>query len=211
MKMMNDKLHVGSCKCFGVLFLIFVSILNSMVSDQKTALRKDMLSQRNSLSPEMIAEHSKSIAEKLFDEEHFKNANTIAFYLPKGSEVDTTFMIEALEGDREILVPVTTDELEMVKFTSFENLGPGKFGVLEPREKIPSSSFSDVVVVPGVAFGLCMHRLGYGLGYYDRFLSRSPAFRIGICYDFQVAEKLPTHENDQRMDMIITEKRVIRL
>ncbi|MFH1394288.1 MAG: 5-formyltetrahydrofolate cyclo-ligase [Candidatus Micrarchaeota archaeon] len=182
-----------------------------MVIEAKLELRKRLLAQRNSLPAEVIAESSKSIAEKLFDEEHFKNANTIAFYIPKGSEVETRFMMEALKDDREILVPVTTEEIEMVQLKSFDNLGPGKFGVLEPREKIPPKSFSDVVVVPGVAFGLCMHRLGYGLGYYDRFLAHSPAYRIGICYDFQVEEKLPTHENDQRMDMIITEKRVIKL
>jgi len=182
-----------------------------MIAEAKAELRKKMLTQRNSLDQDFVHESSKSIAEKLFAEEHFKNARTIAFYIPKGSEVDTRFMIDALEEDREILVPITKDEIEMVQLKSFDNLGPGRFGVPEPREKIPPSSFSDVVIVPGVAFGLCMHRLGYGLGYYDRFLSRSPAFRIGICYDFQVEEKLPTHENDQRMDMIITEKRIIKL
>ncbi|MEW6722772.1 MAG: 5-formyltetrahydrofolate cyclo-ligase, partial [Candidatus Micrarchaeota archaeon] len=63
----------------------------------------------------------------------------------------------------------------------------------------------------GVAFGLCMHRLGYGKGYYDRFLSRSFAYRIGVCFDFQVEERLPRHDDDERMDEIITEKRIITL
>jgi 5-formyltetrahydrofolate cyclo-ligase len=67
------------------------------------------------------------------------------------------------------------------------------------------------VVVPGVSFGLCMHRLGYGKGYYDRFLSSSPAYRIGVCFDFQVVDRLPSHEDDERMDEIVTDKRIITL
>jgi 5-formyltetrahydrofolate cyclo-ligase len=62
-----------------------------------------------------------------------------------------------------------------------------------------------------VSFGLCMHRLGYGKGYYDRYLAQSPAYRIGICFDFQIVERLPVHDDDERMDEIVTEKRVISL
>ena len=83
---------------------------------------------------------------------------------------------------------------------SFDSLKSGKYGILEPADRIPPSKEPDVIVVPGVSFGLCMHRLGYGKGYYDRFLSGSPAYRIGVCFDFQVVEKLPSHEDDERMD-----------
>ncbi len=182
-----------------------------MVFEAKAELRRAMLNRRNSLSRDEIVSKSLSILENLSDEEHFKNADTVAFYVPKGSEVDTTDIIDQVQKKKEILVPATNEEIEMVRFKSFDDLRPGKFGVPEPSEKLPPLSFSDVVLVPGVCFGLCMHRLGYGMGYYDRFLSRSPAYRIGLAYEFQILETLPAHENDQRMDMIITEKRIIKL
>ncbi len=182
-----------------------------MIVEAKAELRKNILQQRDALTDNEIQEKSRQIADRLFDEEHFANADTIAFYLTTGSEVDTQVMLESLIGKRDLLVPVTNSEIEMVQFNTFHDLVPGKFGVLEPKERLPPSGFADVVVVPGISFGLCMHRLGYGMGYYDRFLSRSPAYRIGVCFDFQVMEKLPSHENDQRMDMIITEKRIIKL
>lgn len=170
-----------------------------------------MLKHRSTLTEEEVLEKSKEITNRLLGEEHFKNSETVAFYLPKGREVDTKIMMEEVIGEKEILVPVTNNEIEMVKFNSFEELVDGKFGVPEPNQKISPHTFSDVIIVPGVCFGLCMHRLGYGKGYYDRFLSHSPAYRIGVCYDFQIVEKLPSHENDQRMDMIITDKQVIRI
>ncbi|MFZ5501514.1 MAG: 5-formyltetrahydrofolate cyclo-ligase, partial [Candidatus Micrarchaeota archaeon] len=107
--------------------------------------------------------------------------------------------------------------------SSFEDLKEGKFGILEPKtrnahakSKPPKPktqntepSEPDIILVPGVAFGLCMHRLGYGKGYYDKHLAKSRAYRIGICFDFQVMESLPKHEDDQRMDEILTDKRAI--
>lgn len=179
--------------------------------ENKAQLRKQMLDRRDSLSRQEVLDLSRRVADMLFSEEHFRTADTVAFYLPKGNEVDTSFMIESVLKSKQVLVPVTNNEIEMVKFSSFKALQPGKFGVLEPSDKVRPLGFSDVVIVPGICFGLCMHRLGYGKGYYDRFLSRSPAFRVGLCFDFQIVEKLPSHENDQRMDMIITEKRMIRL
>jgi 5-formyltetrahydrofolate cyclo-ligase len=182
-----------------------------MVFGEKAEVRASMLNMRNSLSTDEIVDKSLRIMDNLAAEEHFRNADTVSFYIPKGSEVDTTDLLGHVMNDKEILVPATNDEIEMVSFVSFDDLRPGKFGVPEPSKKIQPGSFSDVVLVPGVCFGLCMHRLGYGMGYYDRFLSRSPAYRIGLAYDFQIVEKLPSHENDQRMDMIITEKRIIKL
>ncbi len=96
-------------------------------------------------------------------------------------------------------------------FESMDGLVKGKFGIHEPKARSPEPAVPDLIIVPGVAFGLCMHRLGYGKGYYDGYLAHSFAYRIGVCFDFQIVEKLPRHENDQRMDEIITEKRVITL
>jgi 5-formyltetrahydrofolate cyclo-ligase len=181
-----------------------------MVKHLKDALRSEMLKKRDSLSEDEIRSTSSQIAKKLFSRPRFLEAKTIGLYIPKGNEVDTRDMIAmALRAGKEVVVPVTDKKIEFFHFSSFDDLQPGKYGILEPKHRITPCNPPDLVVVPGMSFGLCMHRLGYGKGYYDEYLSGSFAFRIGICYDFQVVQKLPSHDNDERMDEIITEKRVI--
>jgi 5-formyltetrahydrofolate cyclo-ligase len=183
-----------------------------MVAHLKEALRRKILSRRDALARDDVVSLSAAIMHSLFVRQRFAEARTVAFYVPKGNEVDTTNMMKAaLAAGKEVLVPVTDHEIRFCRFSSFEDLTPGRFGIHVPKVCGRPSREPDVVVVPGVSFGLCMHRLGYGKGYYDRYLSRSPAYRIGICFDFQVVEKLPVHEDDERMDEIVTEKRVISL
>lgn len=183
-----------------------------MVQHLKAALRKDMLSRRDALSALELSSFSGLIEQSLFSRPRFAEAGVVAFYIPKGNEVDTRGMMRrAIAEGKEVLLPVTDHKITLCRFSSFDSLVSGKYGIMEPRERTAPSREPDVIVVPGVSFGLCMHRLGYGKGYYDRFLSGSPAFRIGVCFDFQVVEKLPSHEDDERMDEIITEKRIITL
>lgn len=183
-----------------------------MVSHLKEALRREILKKRDSLPKEEAAAMSDAVAEALFKTSRFIEAKRIAFYITKGSEVDTRMMIfRAMQAGKEVLVPVTDHKITFYKFSSFTDLKPGKYQILEPQTREAPSEEPDIIIVPGVVFGLCMHRLGYGKGYYDKYLSSSPAYRIGICYDIQVVDKLPIHENDERMDEIITDKRVIKL
>jgi len=180
-----------------------------MVQEAKKLHRKEILKKRDLLSEEEHTSRSKAIMETLFSRPRVKEAKTIAFYLHKGSEVRTSDMIEkALSLGKEVVVPVTDHKITFFRFSSFGDLQKGKYGILEPKSRVPAS-LPDVIIIPGIAFGLCMHRIGYGKGYYDKYLGTSFAYRVGICYDFQVMEKLPTHSNDQRMDEIITEKRII--
>ncbi|NYZ74024.1 5-formyltetrahydrofolate cyclo-ligase [Candidatus Micrarchaeota archaeon] len=183
-----------------------------MVSQLKEALRRQMLKKRDSLSKEEAAIMSDGIAEALLKTPRFIEAKRIAFYITKGSEADTRMMIfRAMQAGKEVLIPATDHKITFYKFSSFSDLKPGKYGILEPQTRDAPEAEPDAIIVPGVCFGLCMHRLGYGKGYYDKYLANSPAYRIGICYDFQVVERLPTHENDERMDEIVTDKRVISL
>jgi 5-formyltetrahydrofolate cyclo-ligase len=183
-----------------------------MVQHLKRALRERMLKERDSLAPNDVARMSAAIAASLLAHPRFREAKIIGFYIPKRNEADTSAMIEAaIRAGKVVSAPVTTHSISFFPFTSLGSLVPGKFGIPEPSTKNTKPVEPDLIVVPGVAFGLCMHRLGYGKGYYDSYLAHSAAYRIGICYDFQIVDKLPTHENDQRMDEIITEKRVITL
>jgi 5-formyltetrahydrofolate cyclo-ligase len=175
----------------------------------KHSLRKDMLAKRDSISGEERLTASRMIMQELFSRPKFQEAKVIGFYLAKGSEVDTSEMIkETLKMGKEVAVPVTNHMIEFCRFTSFDDLAKGKFGILEPKHRTPATP--DLIIVPGVVFGRCMHRIGYGKGYYDSHLAGSSAYRIGICYDFQVMGELPKHEKDIPMDEILTEKRIIR-
>jgi 5-formyltetrahydrofolate cyclo-ligase len=183
-----------------------------MVQEKKARIRAHMLNLRDRMSDEERAQKNTSIMKKLLAEEHFQKARTVALYMSKGSEVETReIILKAQEMKKEICLPVVADNnhLELYCFDSFDELKPGKFGILEPVKRKPPSEEPEVVIIPGVSFGLCMHRLGYGKGYYDRLLARLPSYRIGICFDFQLVDNLPKHEDDQRMHKIITEKREI--
>lgn len=184
-----------------------------MISESKRTLRKELLEKRNSLSDQERESKSTEIAKIILAVPQVKQAKRIAAYLAKGSEVNTKKLIETLlENKIEVLVPITKDEeeIEFCKFVSFDGLDVGRFGILEPKTKIAPSGNPDVAIVPGVGFDLDLHRLGYGKGYYDRYFKKIETFKIGICYDMQIVEKIPRHEHDQKLDLTITEKRVIR-
>lgn len=185
-------------------------LFSTVVTHLKNAIRKQILAKRDVLTKRQIIKLSDAVSKRLFGNPKFKNAKVVAFYLTKGSEVSTKKMIlQAIKQGKEILVPVTRQTIKFYKFKSFSDLANGKFSIPEPESREKPSREPDVIIVPGVAFGFCMHRLGYGKGYYDSYLASSSAYRIGICFDFQLVEKLPTHKNDQKMDRIITEKRTI--
>lgn len=183
-----------------------------MVQRLKAEIRKKIIEQRNALSETEKKNMSNGIIRKLVSEPHFIEAKCVAFYMPVRGEVDVAPIIEKTARlGKEVLLPVVADghRIELCRFMSLYDMKKGAFGILEPGSRIPMTREPDVIILPGVAFGLCMHRLGYGKGYYDRLLAKLPSYRIGICYDFQVLESLPKHEDDQRMHKIITEKREI--
>ena len=182
------------------------------MDNAKQQLRKKMLQLRDQLPSKEISEKSETISKKLFELSGIKDAKTIAFYISKGSEVDTIKMIEQARTKRKkILVPVTNDEIELVEFTSFADLAQGQFGVLEPKTKIKSKCVPDVIIIPGLAFDLDLHRLGYGKGYYDRVLKKLSSFRVGLCYDFQLIDTIPKHEYDERVNCVVSESRILQI
>ena len=183
-----------------------------MVQKMKKALREKLLKKRDALTKEEVQQKSEAIMERLLSHQRFKEAKIIGFYIPKGNEVDTKKMIEAArKAGKTICAPATDHKITFYPFESFDELKKGKYDIPEPETQNTEPVEPQLILVPGVSFGLCMHRLGYGKGYYDAYLAKSFAYRLGICYDFQVLESHPKHENDQRMDEIITEKRTIQL
>ena len=179
----------------------------------KNILKETLLEKRNYLSKEEIIEKSRKIKSNLFNLESYKKSKTAMFFVSFNSEVDTHSMIKESLGKKTIVIPkVIHHEIEPSLILDFDSLiSSGKFGIPEPIEitKIAYKNI-DLVLVPGIAFDKEGHRIGYGLGHYDRFLRKVPkAVKIGLCFDFQLVDKVPREEHDVAVDFIVTDKEVI--
>lgn len=176
---------------------------------------------RRAMAKEDVEGKSAAIAEKLAAIADYKKAKAVLFYAAKGNEVQTKRLVEeALREGKNVLLPVTNMERQEIEPAQIHNpskdLVEGAFGIMEPRQKAPvNEKRIDIVMAPGLAFDKKGNRLGYGLGFYDKFLARlaknnSKALKIGLAYEFQIVEQLPNSKYDQRMNILVTEKRLIR-
>ena len=135
----------------------------------------------------------------------FVNAKTVMLYSSLPDEVRTAAFIEKWRNSKRIILPtVVGDDIVPVELTSDTEFAVGDFNILEPQNR-PYTDGYDLIVVPGVAFDPTGNRLGRGRGYYDRFLlQHKNVAKIGICFDFQMVEQVPTEPNDIRMDSVLT-------
>ena len=169
--------------------------------NKKKALRKEFLALRNA-SPEK--ELSLSQLEEFAE---FKNAKTIFCYVSAGSEVKTHFLIEKMLKEKRVVVPYCTDKegnMIAVEIKSLDDLKEGLFGIAEPVSPIEFSKEKiDFAIVPAIAFDKNGYRLGYGKGYYDKFLSDITPYKLGVCKSELYVEELPHDELDVKMDKVI--------
>ncbi|MGM9551134.1 MAG: 5-formyltetrahydrofolate cyclo-ligase [Clostridia bacterium] len=168
----------------------------------KEQLRREMIEKRKELNiknGEKFTENIKALPE-------FKKANAVMLYMPIKGEADVTGI---LDEDKVFLVPVT--EVEEMYASLIGEMEKGSFNVPVPKEKKRFDKEKiDVVIVPGVAFDRKFNRMGFGKGYYDRFLEGLDCFKIGVCHSFQMLDKIPFEKHDVKMDVIITEDKVWR-
>ncbi len=178
----------------------------------KDALRKELLEKRAALTGPEILKMGSKIKTNLFKLDGFGAAKVVLAYLPIKAEVDTSEIIEASLGlGKKIALPsVRRGSIIPVEFEGFSDLTKGGCGTLEPanRREIPKNKI-DVALVPGIAFDERCNRIGYGKGFYDKFLRGCTAVRVGLAYDFQVRPAIPADKNDIKMDKIVTENRII--
>ncbi|MDD5336951.1 MAG: 5-formyltetrahydrofolate cyclo-ligase [Candidatus ainarchaeum sp.] len=177
--------------------------------EAKSALRKEMLAKRNALTQKEIEEASERAFRCLFADYKFLRAESVGFYYPLKGEIDTRKMMEkaGIFGKTIYLPRILEGGICFCEFRGEAFLEKSKNGVMEPvggEEGKP-----EVLIVPGLAFDLEKHRLGFGKGGYDRYLSDSSAVSIGLCYKWQVLDKLPREKHDVQMDKIIAEEWVI--
>lgn len=186
------------------------------VDRKKATLRKKILSGRLNLSSDEVAEKSKRIINTLTKCDQFKRSKCIHTYISisKNNEVGTlNFIEDCFRLRKRVVVPKMKKKGELlhIEITSLNNLEKNDWGILEPatNNEIDISEI-DLIVVPMAAGDINKNRLGYGKGYYDRFLSKTGAFKIGLLFEMQLLEKLlPVDSFDVPLDKLITEKRVI--
>ena len=182
------------------------------IRDNKNYLRKNFLKKRSELSSTNRELKSRKIMNTLIGIDEIKNAKNICIYVSKDSEADTKIIIEWLLGiGKAVYVPksdIKSSKMTFYKIYSLDELCIGAFNVLEPKgdnEKYSYSDSNDVCIVPAISFDKSGYRLGYGKGYYDRFLTGFKGVKIGICFDEFISETLPRLDTDIAVDMIITD------
>jgi len=180
----------------------------------KRPIRDDLLARRRHLSVETCRGKSLAAQRRLLLTAEFAAAAVVGLYSPVRNEVFTEEIFSAARGlGKTVTYPrILGDLLEFVEVRDLQHLEAGVFGILEPgRGVIFQPTELELIVVPGVAFDLSGHRLGYGKGYYDRCLHESRGHLVGLCFEFQVMNKLPAESHDVRMNMIVTEERTLRI
>lgn len=187
----------------------------------KNKLRQEIAEKRKQLSKSDVSMMSIKIHSNLRSLDEYQNAMNVLFYVSYNNEVETRSVIQNLltTNAKTIIVPYTVRGeagIKISKLRSFDQLQEAHFGILEPKEEeiaIFDKKHIDLIIVPGTVFDRRGHRIGYGAGYYDIFLSTisKKISKVGLAYDFQIVDEIPNQKHDIPMDIIVTEKEVIRI
>jgi len=181
---------------------------------EKDKIRKEILEKRNNLSTEEVEKKSDLIIQNL--EKFIKNAENIMIFMDMKNEVRITKLME-LYPEKSFFIPQITDsknrEMKINRYNENE-LVLHKFGYYESSSSdFYNENILNIVIVPAVVFDLEKNRIGFGGGYYDTFLKKireknKKVLFIGICYDFQIIEKVPAEEHDVVLDFVVSGSRI---
>jgi len=179
-------------------------------NNARKKLRSEMKTKRQALSQAAIKQASQLIARALSQLNPIQDAKTIMCFQAIQNEVDLSlFMQQQQQKGKKILLPrVEGDHIVAVEWQGKENSQMSSFGISEPLGEAFPAEKIDVVLVPGLVFDPRGYRLGYGKGYYDRFLPllRSNAFKCGVAYEFQVVDNVLPHAGDVPVHWIVTDQ-----
>ncbi|MFK4955583.1 5-formyltetrahydrofolate cyclo-ligase [Lactococcus garvieae] len=150
--------------------------------EKKALIRKEMINLLKSFDFADKSHQSQKIITKLLESELWKSAKTVALYMPQEFEFDLHPLFE--QDDKQIVIPKTLAERHMI-FAKYDknDLERTKFGILEPKSK--NEVVPDLILVPGLAWNKEGYRIGFGAGYYDRYLTSFSGQTVSLCYDFQ--------------------------
>lgn len=171
----------------------------------KKELRLHIKTLKKQHSKDELKRQSELILEKLENHKSFIEAKMVMLYSSLPDEVQTHDFLAKWRNEKKIILPtVVGDDIIPVELTKDTDFAIGDFNILEPQNEAYTGTY-DLIVVPGVAFDKNGNRLGRGKGYYDRFLCKHlEVKRIGICFDFQFVDEVPTEDNDIKMHEVLT-------
>lgn len=173
----------------------------------KKALRAEIRAKKRAMTAQEIEEKSTALAKAFYETAEYKNAKTIYGYLPYNQEVRTTQMLaHALADGKQVAVPkVYGDEMKFILLSDLSQVAKGYAGIPEPIADGPvAADPTALVLMPGLAFDPEGHRLGYGGGFYDKFLAAEPDHpTLALCYDFQMLPHLDTESYDIPVDRVL--------
>ncbi|HYZ12576.1 MAG TPA: 5-formyltetrahydrofolate cyclo-ligase [Actinomycetota bacterium] len=189
--------------------------LPDALAERKRDIRRSVLHERDALLEEDRRARSVAITERLMALPELRYTRTVMAFWSFGSEVDTSGLIEALHaaGKRVVLPRVDGREVAAVVYVPGDPTAAASFGAMEPTSaEIVRSTEIDVVIAPGVAFDRNGGRVGYGGGFYDRFLRtvRADTPVIGLAFAVQLVDEVPRGEHDRPVDVVVTEMGLIR-
>lgn len=178
------------------------------------AQRRAMASVRDAIGPERRAQASRCLVENLLGLEEYQCACGVMSYMPISSEADVEeFNRRALADGKALYLPVSLEGGQMFasRLRGMDRLRTGRYGVREPERDEPAPRGAiQLIVIPGLAFDRQGGRMGYGAGYYDRFLPHLAARRVGVCFEAQLVERVPMGAHDVPMEILVTERGVYR-
>ena len=182
----------------------------------KIALRKFKIKERDSLNPNKVQALSDIILNRIISLKEYKDTDTLLTFVSCRSEVVTDGLIlSALKDGKKVGVPkVEGNIMNFYNIKGLDELESGYFGIREPKQGLPLlDPKGSLMIVPGLAFDLCLNRIGYGKGFYDRYFAahKDAAYiKCGIAFELQMCEKIEADRFDQPLDMLVTETRIIR-
>ena len=173
----------------------------------KQELRKAIRTRKRAMTEEEIERRSRSLCQKFLESDAYRACRTLYGYLPYNQEVRTVpILAQALADGKQVAVPkVYGDDMKFIFLTDLTQVSRGYAGIPEPIADEPvAEDETALVLMPGLAFDPQGHRIGYGGGFYDKFLSREPNHpTLALCYEFQMVEHLETEEFDIPVDTVI--------
>lgn len=177
---------------------------------KKQALRRQMRERRDSISPVLRHEYDAVITDRIRSCIWYERTSVIYGYMSFRSEVSCRKIMEtALHDGKVVAVPkVTGPEMEFYRISSHSEWKPGAYGIMEPAT-VELVTQPGLMLLPGLAFDLMGNRLGYGGGYYDRYLAHHPmCYKLALGYETQITDRVPASEQDCKVDGIVTEKKL---
>ena len=180
------------------------------MSEEKKALRRKLKEIRNSIPEELRKDYSAKILLNLDKIDEYRNAERVMLFANAGSEVFTDdIFLSCIQNGKSVYYPkVVGEDMVFVKVSDLDELVPAYRGIREPAGILTGSDTlsSAVIICPGLGFTKNGERIGYGGGFYDRFISKHTGlYRIGVCFEDQICDHIPVEENDFRMHSVVTE------